>query len=347
MNQDGEIRSPVSRAQQQAMPVIGFLGSASPEAYARRLRAFHQALKEIGYVEGQNVEVEYRWAEGQNNRLPALAAELVHRQVAVIAAAGGASALAAKAATTTIPIVFSVAVDPVEVGLVASLNRPGGNLTGVTSLNGEVGPKLLEVLHEMVPSATNMALLVNPTNPSIAEFFSRGVQAAARALGLQLHVLHASSEREIEAAFATLVKLRVGGLVIMPDQFFLVRNEQLAALTVRHAVPSVHLFREFAAAGGLISYGSDEGEYYRLVGIYIGRILKGEKPSDLPVQHSNSPTRQYPNLRPRSFGGALHQSLLEFIRSERRKRIDLECLRFVRELLGIHRLRAGGLVFSR
>src|SRR5215468_4810549 len=270
-----------ARAQQPAMPVIGFLGSASPEAYARRLRAFHQALKEIGYVEGQ-----YRWAEGQNNRLPALAAELVHRQVAVIAAAGGASALAAKAATTTIPIVFSVAVDPVEVGLVASLNRPGGNLTGVTNLGVEVGPKLLEVLHEMVPSATNMALLVNPTNPSIAESFSRAGQAAARALGLQLHVLHASSEREIEAAFATLVKLRVGGLVIMPDQFFLVRNEQLAALTVRHAVPSVHLFRRFAAAGGLMSYGSDEREYYRLVGIYIGRILKGEKPSDLPVQHT-------------------------------------------------------------
>src|SRR5262245_61809782 len=275
-----------ARAQQTAMPVIGFLGSASPEAYARRLRAFHQALKEIGYVEGQNVEVEYRWAEGQNNRLPALAAELVHRQVAVIAAADGASALAAKAATTTIPIVFSVAVDPVEVGLVASLNRPGGNFTGVTSLNVEVGPKLLEALHEMVPSATNMALLVNPINPSIAEPFSRTLQAATRALGLQLHVLHASSEREIEAAFATLVKLRAGGLVIMPDQFFLAHNEQLAALTVRHAVPSAALFREFAAAGGLMSYGSDDREYYRLVGIYVGRILKGEKPGDLPVQQA-------------------------------------------------------------
>src|SRR5262249_48309357 len=273
-------------AQQPAMPLIGFLGSASPEAYARRLRAFHQALQEIGYVKGQNVEVEYRWAEGQNNRLPALAAELVHRQVAVIAAAGRTSAQAAKAATTTIPIVFSVAVDPVDVGLVASLNRPGGNLTGVTSLNVEVGPKRLEVLHEMVPSATNMALLVNPTSPSIAEPFSRALEEAARALGLQLHVLHASSEREIEAAFATLVKLRAGGLVIMPDQFFLARNEQLAALTVRHAVPSVFFFREFAAAGGLMSYGSDEREYYRLVGTYVGRILKGEKPGDLPVQQT-------------------------------------------------------------
>jgi ABC-type uncharacterized transport system substrate-binding protein len=275
-----------ARAQQAAMPVVGFLSSASPEAYARRLRAFHQALKETGYVEGQNVEVEYRWAEGQNNRLPALAAELVHRQVAVIAAAGSSATLAAKAETTTVPIVFSAAVDPVAVGLVASLNRPGGNLTGVTSLNVEVGPKLLELLHEAVPSATSMALLVNPTNPSIGEPFSRALQAAARALGLQLHVLHASSEREIEAAFATLVKLRVGGLVIMPDQFFLVRNEQLAALTVRHAVPSVHLFRRFAAAGGLMSYGSDEREYYRLVGVYVGRILKGEKPGDLPVQQA-------------------------------------------------------------
>src|SRR5262245_27009019 len=231
-----------ARAQQPPVPVIGFLGSASPEAYARRLRAFHQALKEIGYVEAQNVEVEYRWAEGQNNRLPALAAELVHRQVAVIAAAGAQATLAVKAATTTIPIVFSIATDPVAEGLVASLNRAGGNLTGVTSLNVEVGPKRLEVLHEMVPSATNIAMLVNPTNPTIAEPFSRALQAAARALGLQLHVLYASSERDIEAAFATLVKLRAGGLVIMPDPFFLVRTEQLAALTVRHAVPSVTFF---------------------------------------------------------------------------------------------------------
>ena len=266
--------------------MIGFLGGSSPEAAARRLRAFHQALKETGYVEGQNVEVEYRWAEGQNNRLPMLAAELAHRQVAVIAASGTAAALAAKAATSTIPIVFGVAVDPVKVGLVASLNRPGGNLTGIASLNVEVGPKRLELLHEVVPSATSMALLVNPTNPSMAEPFSRALQAAAGVLGLQLHVLHASSEREIEAAFETLVKLRAGGLVIMPDQLFLARSEQLAALTVRHALPAVHLFREFAAAGGLMSYGSDETEYYRMIGTYIGRILKGEKPSDLPVQQA-------------------------------------------------------------
>ena len=215
-----------------------------------------------------------------------LAAELAHRQVAVIAASGTAAALAAKAATSTIPIVFGVAVDPVKVGLVASLNRPGGNLTGIASLNVELGPKRLELLHEVVPSATSMALLVNPTNPSMAEPFSRALQAAAGVLGLQLHVLHASSEREIEAAFETLVKLRAGGLVIMPDQLFLARSEQLAALTVRHALPAVHLFREFAAAGGLISYGSDETEYYRMIGTYIGRILKGEKPSDLPVQQA-------------------------------------------------------------
>jgi putative ABC transport system substrate-binding protein len=275
-----------AHAQQPTVPVIGFLGSTSPEAYARRLQAFHQALKETGYVEGQNVEVEYRWAHGRSDRLRALAAELVRRHVALIVAAGSASALAAKAETTTLPIVFSAAVDPVAVGLVASLNRPGSNLTGVTSLNIEVGPKRLELLHEVVPSATSMALLVNPTNPSIAEPFSRALQAAARALGLQLHVLHASSEREIEAAFATLVKLRAGGLVISPDQLFLARSEQLAALTVRHALPSVHLFREFAAAGGLMSYGSDDREYYRLVGIYVGRILKGEKPRDLPVQQA-------------------------------------------------------------
>jgi len=273
-----------ARAQQPAVPVIGFLGPRSPDAMADRLRAFRLGLKDVGYVEGENVTIIYRFAEDQYDRLSELAADLVRRQVAVIAAAGHSSALAAKAATTTIPIVFSTAVDPVAEGLVASFARPGSNLTGVTSLNVEVGPKRLELLHEVVPNATSMALLVNPTNPSIAEPFSRALEAAARALGLQLHVLHASSEREIEAAFETLVKLRAGGLVIMPDQLFLARTEQLAALTVRHAVPSVHLFREFAAAGGLMSYGSDEAEYYRLVGIYVGRILKGEKPSDLPVQ---------------------------------------------------------------
>jgi putative ABC transport system substrate-binding protein len=249
-----------AHAQQPAMPVIGFLSNASPEVYAIRLRAFRQGLKEAGYVQGQNVAIEYRWAEGQNNRLPALAAELVHRQVAVIAASSTPSAFAAKAATATIPIVFGVSVDPVKVGLVASLNRPGGNLTGVTSLGVEVGPKRLELLHELLPAATTIAMLVNPTSPSITEPSSRTLQAAARALGLQLHVLHASTERDFDTVFATLVQLRAGGLVIMPDAFFLAHSEQLAALTVRHAVPTVYAYRPFAAAGGLMSYGSDQIE---------------------------------------------------------------------------------------
>jgi len=263
-----------ARAQQPAMPVIGFVSNASPEVYAIRLRAFRQGLKEAGYVEGKNVEVEYRWAEGQNNRLPALAAELVHRQVAVIAASSTPSAFAAKAATATIPIVFGVSVDPVKVGLVASLNRPGGNLTGVTNLNVEVGPKRLELLHELLPAATTIAMLVNPTSPSTAEPSSRTLQAAPRALGLQLHVLHASTERDFDTVFATLVQLRAGGLVITADTFFLAHSEQLAALTVRHVVPTVYAYR------------SDQIEYYRLVGNYVGRILKGEKPADLPVQQS-------------------------------------------------------------
>jgi putative tryptophan/tyrosine transport system substrate-binding protein len=275
-----------ARAQQAAMPVIGFLSSASPDAYALRLLAFRQGLKEAEYVEGRNVEVEYRWSKGQNDKLPVLAAELVQRRVAVIVAAGGGpAATAAKKATATIPIVFGVAVDPVEAGLVASLNRPGGNSTGVTTLNVELGPKRLELLHELMPTATVVALLVNPTNAS-SEAISRDLQAAARALGLQLHVLHASAERDFDAAFAALIRLRAGALVIGPDIFFLARSEQLAALTVRHAMPAIFQYRPFAAAGGLVSYGTDETEYYRLVGIYAGRVLKGEKPSDLPVQQA-------------------------------------------------------------
>jgi putative ABC transport system substrate-binding protein len=273
-----------ARAQQPAMPVVGFLSSASPDLYAVRLRAFHQGLKEANYVEGQNVAIEYRWAEGQNGRLPMLAAELVHRQVAVIVSAGGTpSALVAKAATATIPIVFGIGTDPVEVGLIASLNRPGGNLTGVTSLNVEVGPKRLEFMHAVVPTATIIALLVNATSPTLAEHSSRDLQAAVRTLGLQLHVLHASTEREIETAFATLVKMRAGALVIGPDTFFTARSKLLAALTVRHAVPAIYENREFVAAGGLMSYGSSNAEFYRLVGLQVGKILKGEKPADLPV----------------------------------------------------------------
>jgi len=259
-----------ARAQQPSMPVIGFLSSASPNlsGYAIRLRAFRQGLKEAGYVEGQNVQVEYRWAEGQNNRLPVLAAELVHRQVAMIVAAGGtASAEAAKAATATIPIVFGVGVDPVKVGLVASLNRPGRNLTGV-------------------PRATIFAVLVDPTSPALAEGFSRDLQAAAGSLGMQLHILSASTERDFDAVFATLAQLRPGALIVGPGTFFSARGEQLAALTLRHAVPAIHQYRPFAAAGGLLSYGTSQTDYYRQVGIYAGRILKGEKPADLPVQQA-------------------------------------------------------------
>jgi putative ABC transport system substrate-binding protein len=276
-----------ARAQQAAMPVVGFLSSASPDLYSDRLRTFRQGLKEAGYIEGQNVEIEYRWAEGQNDRLPTLADQLVHRQVNVIVAAGGTpSALAAKAATTTIPIVFGVAVDPVEVGLVASLNRPGGNLTGVTNLNAEVGPKRLELLHELLPRVTIIGVLVDPTGPALAEAFSRELQAPARTLGLQMHVLYASTERDFETVFATLVQLGAGALIIGPGTFFTARSEQLAALTVRHALPTIFQYRPFVAAGGLLSYGSDEVEYYHLVGIYAGRILKGEKPAELPVQQS-------------------------------------------------------------
>jgi putative ABC transport system substrate-binding protein len=231
------------RAQQPAMPVVGLLSSQSPDVYAIRLRAFRQGLKDAGYVEGQNVEIEYRWAEGQNNRLPALAAELVHRQVAVIVAGGTPSAMAAKAATSTIPIVFEAAVDPVEVGLVASLNRPGGNVTGVANLNVEVGPKRLELLHELLPTATMIAVLANPTSPNIAEPFLRALQPAARALGLQLPVLHASADRDFDTVFATLVQMQAGALVIMPDLFFNSRHEQLAALALRHALPAIAQLR--------------------------------------------------------------------------------------------------------
>jgi putative tryptophan/tyrosine transport system substrate-binding protein len=270
-----------ARAQQ------GYLGAGSPDKDANRVRAFRQGLSETGYVEGQNVEIEYRWAEGRNDRLPALAVELVRRQVAVIAADGGtASALAAKAATATIPIVFQLGGDPVALGLVASLNRPGGNLTGVTSLTAEVGQKRLELLQEMVPTATTYALLVNPTNSAFAETQSRDLQAAAVILGLKLHVLHASSESDFDIVFASLFQKRAGGLVISSDAFFTSMSEQLAAAASRHAVPAIFAFREFAAAGGLMSYGSNFTEIHRQVGVYTGRLLKGEKAADLPVQQS-------------------------------------------------------------
>jgi putative ABC transport system substrate-binding protein len=273
------------RAQQPALPVVGFLGSETREQSVGRVRVFLQGLGEAGFVEGRNVAIEYRWAEGQSDRLPALAADLVRRQVAVIVAVGTPPALAAKAATSTIPIVFDTGGDPVASGLVASLNRPGGNLTGVTSLNVEVGPKRLELLHELVPTARIIALLVNPTNP-VGATLAREVQAAARTLGLQLHVLNASTERDFDPAFATLAQLQAGGLVIATDGNFLVQSERLAAHALRHLVPAVFAYHEFAAAGGLMSYGGSLADQDRQVGVYTGRILKGEKPADLPVQQS-------------------------------------------------------------
>jgi putative ABC transport system substrate-binding protein len=276
-----------ARAQQPAIPVIGFVGSESPDLYAGRLRAFRQGLSESGYVEGQNVAIEYRWAEGQYDRFPVLLADLVRRKVTVIAAvAGSLPVLAAKAATTTVPIVFVTAGDPIALGLVASLNRPGGNITGVTSMSVELGPKQLEVLRELVPTATIIALLVNPTNPTNAETLSRDLQTAARTLRLQLHILHASTERDFDTVFATLPRLRAGALVIGSDPFFNSRTEQLVALAARHAVPTMYPFREYAIAGGLISYGDSITDAFSRVGVYTGRILKGEKPAELPVQQS-------------------------------------------------------------
>ena len=265
--------------------MIGYLGTSSLEQDTHQLRALRQGLSETGYIEGRNVAIEYRYAQSQNDRLPALAADLVQRPVAVIALGGLPPALAAKAATTTIPIVFQMGVDPVEAGLVASLNRPGGNITGVSNLNVELGPKRLELLHELVPTATLIALLVNPTNPN-AEGLTRDLRTAARTLGLQLHVLHASMERDFDAVFASLVQLKAGALIIGTDGIFIRQSNQLGALSVRHAVPAIFQTSDFAAAGGLMSYGADLTDAYRQVGIYTGRILKGEKPADLPVQRS-------------------------------------------------------------
>jgi putative ABC transport system substrate-binding protein len=274
-----------ARAQQPTMPVIGYLGQGSPGAFGYLVRAFHQGLSESGFVEGRNVAIEYKWAEGQNDRLPALAADLVRRQATVIVTSGIQAALAAKTATTTIPVVFYTGADPVASGLVPSLNQPGGNLTGVTGLNAELGPKRLEVLHELVPVLTTIPVLVNPSDRS-AGALSSDLQAAARTLGVELHVFHASTERDFDTVFATLDQLRAGALLINASLFFNTRSEQLATLTVRHSVPAIYQFRQFAAAGGLMSYGSSITDSHRLVGTYTGRILKGEKPPDLPVQQS-------------------------------------------------------------
>jgi putative tryptophan/tyrosine transport system substrate-binding protein len=273
-----------ARAQQPAMPIIGFLNSASPAGYERMVAAFRQGLKETDYIESQNVAIEYRWADGQYDRVPALAAELVRRHVVVIVANTPGN-LAAKAATSTISIVFTTGGDPVQMGLVASLNRPGGNVTGVTQLASEVVGKRLEVAHEMVPTATVIAVLLNPTNP-YAEAQLRDLQAAARTLGLQLHVLNASVERDLDTVFASLVQRVAGALVINNDPFFESRSKQLAAMALQHTVPTISNDRPFVAAGGLMSYGASIPDTYRLAGIYAGRVLKGEKPADLPVQQS-------------------------------------------------------------
>jgi putative tryptophan/tyrosine transport system substrate-binding protein len=273
-----------ARAQQSGMPVIGFLNTRAPNQDAHLWAAFRQGLTETGYAEGRNVTIEYRWAEGRNDRLPALAADLVRHRVTVIAANSQAT-VAAKAATTTIPIVFLTGADPVQIGFVASLNRPGGNLTGITSLDTELGRKRLQLLHELLPKAGTIAALVNPTFPG-SDIQARDLQAAASMLGLQLQVVHASTEREIDTAFANLSGLQASGLVIGNDPFFNSWSEQLAALALRYAVPAIYEYRAFAAAGGLMSYGGRIADQYRLLGVYTGRILKGEKPADLPVQQS-------------------------------------------------------------
>lgn len=280
------LRQRPAYAQQGAMPVVGFLDPGAEGSDDYRTNSFRQGLKESGFVEGQNVTIEYRWAEGRYDRLPALAADLVHRQVTVIAASSTPAALAAKAATKDIPIVFETAADPVKLGLVASLRRPGGNITGVTQLAEEVAPKRLELLHEMLPTARVIALLVNPTISALAGPQVRLAQSAADALGVNLQVVEASTEAEFEAVFAKLEEIRAQGLLISGDAFFSSHHAQLAALALRHMMPAAYQHRDFAAAGGLLSYGSSITETHRLVGLYAGRILKGEKPADLPVQQS-------------------------------------------------------------
>jgi putative ABC transport system substrate-binding protein len=277
--------APAARAQ-QPMPVIGYLSVGSPESdnIPGRLGAFRQGLNEAGYVEGQNVAVEYRGAEGQYDRLPALAADLVQRQVSVIVAQNNATTLAAKAATSTIPIVCQVGMDPVQSGFVASFNRPGGNITGVVVQTAELMGKRLEFLHELVPIATAVAVLVNPTNPTATASETNDLQEAARSLGLRLQILRVSTPSEIEAAFETLVGLSAGGLVVSADTFLTSQRAQIVALAARHAVPAIYVVRFFPVAGGLMSYGVDYADSYRQMGLYTGKILKGAKPADLPVQ---------------------------------------------------------------
>ena len=272
-----------ARANPLAMPVIGFLGSASPQSYTHVVTAFREGLKQAGYIEGQNIAIEFRWAQNEMGRLPELAADLVSRGVAVIAASSTPASFAAKAATTTIPIVFEVGFDPVDVGLVASLNQPGSNVTGVTNLGVEVAQKQLELLHELIPAATSIAFLVNLANRTMAERLSQDAQRAARKLGLHLHVLNASTEGDFDGVFKRLVQLRPVALAIGTETLFVSRSRELGALTIRHAIPASFALREFAQAGGLVSYGGSITDAHRLAGFYVGRVLKGDKPADLPV----------------------------------------------------------------
>jgi len=285
-----------ARAQKSTLPVIGFLNTASSGDHVATANAFRQGLKDTGYVDGQNVTIEDHWAVGQNDRLPSIAADLVRRQVAVIAATSAPAALAAKAATTTIPIVFETGADPVKLGLVASLSHPGGNITGVTLTNVELAPKRLQLLHELIPTVKVIGLLVDPADGPLAESYTREVQAAAANLGLELHVLNASSERDFDGLFANLLQLRAGGLVISGGAFLTNYSEQLAVLAIRHSVPAIFQSREFALAGGLLSYGAAIIEAYRLVGSYAGRILRGEKPAILPVQQATK-VAMYINMK--------------------------------------------------
>jgi putative ABC transport system substrate-binding protein len=287
---------PLATRAQQPMPVVGFLNGGVADHYNKFASEFRRGLNEMGFVEGKNVVVEYRWAEGHYDRLPEMVADLIRRRATVIAATSTPAALAAKIANTTIPIVFTTASDPVALGFVASLAQPGGNMTGATQLNMELGPKRLELLHQLLPKATDVALVVNPTNPTVAEVQSRDAQAAARALGLQLQILQASTEAEFDGVVASL-RGRPGGLIIAAgDSFFLSETEKFAALTVQNGVPAISNGREFTAAGGLMSYGGSVADSYHLAGIYTGRILTGEKAADLPV-HRSSKIEMYINLK--------------------------------------------------
>ena len=301
---------PIVARAQQAMPVLGFLNVESAQNYAGPLAAFLKGLGDAGFVNGRNVTIDYRWANGRSEQLPDLAVELARKRVAVIAATSTPAAIAAKAATSTIPVVFETASDPIRLGLVPSLNRPGGNVTGVTQTNVEVAPKRLELLHEVLPAATVLGLLINPTDPALANAQLKDFLSAAHILNVELRVLNCGTDSELEKAFADLKESRASGLVISTDPFFTSRPDKLAQLASRYAIPAISKGREFAAAGGLQSYGSDTADSYRLAGVYTGRVLKGENPADLPVQQATK-VELFINLRAaKAFGVSLPLSLL-------------------------------------